>query len=218
MALIFEKTSTRTRCSFRGRGPRPGHGSDLPGPVRQPDRQKGVHRRHGPGAGPACLTASSTAATARPIVEELAHYAGVPVWNGLTNEYHPTQILADFLTHPGALRQAEGHQLRLLRRRPLQHGQQPDGGLRQDGPALLWPAHPKTTGRTPSWSPSAGRLPPETGATITLSEEDRRQVPPRGRCGLHRCVGQSMGEPVEVWAERINALAPYQVNAAADGH
>ncbi len=135
IALIFEKTSTRTRCSFEVAA------HDL-----------GMEVTYLDPSGSQIGKKESIADTARvlgrmfdgieyrgygqQIVEDLAHYAGVPVWNGLTNEFHPTQILADFLTIREHFGQAEGHPLRLLRRRPLQHGQQPDGGLRQDGPAL----------------------------------------------------------------------------------
>ena len=130
IALIFEKTSTRTRCSFEVAA------HDL-----------GMEVTYLDPSGSQIGKKESIADTARvlgrmfdgieyrgygqQIVVDLAHYAGVPVWNGLTNEFHPTQILADFLT----IREHFGH-LRLLWRCPLQHGQQPDGGLRQDGPAL----------------------------------------------------------------------------------
>ena len=135
IALIFEKTSTRTRCSFEVAA------HDL-----------GMEVTYLDPSGSQIGKKESIADTARvlgrmfdgieyrgygqEIVEDLAHYAGVPVWNGLTNEFHPTQILARLPDHPGALRQPEGHPFRLLRRCPLQHGQQPDGGLCQDGPAL----------------------------------------------------------------------------------
>ena len=135
IALIFEKTSTRTRCSFEVAA------HDL-----------GMEVTYLDPSGSQIGKKESIADTARvlgrmfdgieyrgygqQIVEELAHYAGVPVWNGLTNEFHPTQILADFLTIQEHFGHLKGIHFVYFGRRPLQHGQQPDGGLRQDGSAL----------------------------------------------------------------------------------
>ena len=153
IALIFEKTSTRTRCSFEVAA------HDL-----------GMEVTYLDPSGSQIGKKESIADTARvlgrmfddieyrgygqQIVEELAHYAGVPVWNGLTNEFHPTQILADFLTiqeHFGHLKGIHFVYFGDAR----QHGQQPDGGLRQDGPPLYRlrpqevPAGPGSRGPVP---------------------------------------------------------------------
>ena len=126
------------------------------------------------------------------IVEDLAHYASVPVWNGLTNEFHPTQILADFLTIREHFRPPQGHQLRLLRRRPLQHGQQPDGGLRQDGL---------------NFTACAPKVPAGRAALVEQCKGHRR----RDGCD-HLLRGKTY---TDVWCPRPRAhqrLAAYQIN------
>ena len=115
------------------------------------------------------------------IVEDLAHYAGVPVWNGLTNEFHPTQILADFLT----IREHFGH-LNFTACAPKKY--QPDAALVEQCKAIA----------------------AETGATISFEEDPAKAA--KGADVLYTDVWVSMGEPVEVWAERINDLAAYQIN------
>ena len=130
IALIFEKTSTRTRCSFEVAA------ADL-----------GMHSTYLDPTGSQIGKKESIADTARvlsgiydgieyrgygqSIVEELAEYASVPVWNGLTNEFHPTQILADMLTIQEQFRHGEREEAGVLRRCPLQHGKFPDGRLCQ---------------------------------------------------------------------------------------
>ena len=135
VALIFEKTSTRTRCAFEVAAHDLGMGTTYLDPSGSQIGKK-----------------ESIADTARvlggmyegieyrgfgqEIVEELAKYAGVPVWNGLTNEDHPTQMLADLLTIREHLGHLKGVKLVYIGRRPLQHGQRPDDRLFQGGDAL----------------------------------------------------------------------------------
>ena len=97
IALIFEKTSTRIPVRVRGRGLRPGRARDLPRPVRLPARPQGIHRRHRRRAGPD-VRRDRVPRQQPGRRRRAAAHAGVPVYNGLTNEWHPTQMLADFLT------------------------------------------------------------------------------------------------------------------------
>ena len=135
VALIFEKTSTRTRCAFEVAAHDMGMGTTYLDPSGSQIGKK-----------------ESIADTARvlsrmfdgieyrgfgqEIVEELAKYSDVPVWNGLTNEYHPTQMLATLLDSKGAPGPSEGREAGIYGRCPLQHGQFPDDRLCEDGHAL----------------------------------------------------------------------------------
>ena len=141
-------------------------------------------------------------------MEDLAHYAGVPVWNGLTNEFHPTQILADFLT----IREHFGHlkaSTSFTSATPLQYGQQPDGGLRKMGLNFTACA-PKKYQPDAALVEQCKTIAAETGATISFEEDPAKAA--KGADVLYTDVWVSMGEPVEVWAERINDLAAYQIN------
>jgi ornithine carbamoyltransferase len=145
------------------------------------------------------------------IVEELAQYAGVPVWNGLTNEFHPTQILADFLTmqehidkplsqvsyaYLGDARYNMGNSL-------LVGGAKMGMDVRIVAPKALQPA--------PELVAQCQAIAAETGARITITDDTKAGV--KGCDFLITDVWVSMGEPAEVWAERIKLLKPYQVNA-----
>ena len=144
------------------------------------------------------------------IVEELARYSSVPVWNGLTNEYHPTQILADFLTireHFGPL---AGLKFVYMGDARYNMGNSLMIGCAKMGldfvacaPKAYWPAQELVA--------RCKAIAAETGASITLSEDTGAAA---GADVIYTDVWVSMGEPVEVWAERIEALSPYQVNAA----
>ncbi len=147
-------------------------------------------------------------------VEELARFAGVPVYNGLTNEWHPTQMLADFLTMQERLRRpVRRDRLRVRRGRPLQHGSlaarhRRDPGLRR--PARDSARAAAARRRRRAW-PTSSR--PDSGARITITDDVEAGV--EGVDFVHTDVWVSMGEPKEVWAERAELLEPYQVNAAA---
>ena len=206
VALIFEKTSTRTRCAFEVAARDLGMGSSY----ISTGSQMGVKE--------------SIADTARvlgrmydgieyrgygqSIVEELARYAGVPVFNGLTDEFHPTQVLADFLTirdHFGKLR---GVKLAYLGDARFNMGNSLMAGCAKMGlhfvacaPKAYWPGAALT-----ETCQAAAR---ETGAVLEFSEDPAEAV--RGADVLYTDVWVSMGEPAEVWEERIKALAPYQV-------
>lgn len=142
------------------------------------------------------------------IVNELAKYSTVPVWNGLTNEFHPTQILADFLTIKEHFGKLTGLKFAYMGDARYNMGNSLMIGCAKMGlhfvacaPKAYWPA--------PELVEKCKAIAAETGATITLSD-DTDAV--KDADVVYTDVWVSMGEPVEVWAERIEALAPYQVN------
>ena len=205
IALIFEKTSTRTRCAFE---------------VAAYDQ--GAHVTYLGPSGSQIGVKESMADTARvlgrmfdgieyrgfaqDIVEELARYAGVPVWNGLTNEFHPTQILADFLTM-------------------MEHTDKPlnkvtfaylgdalmVGGAKMGMDVRI--VAPKELQPDAELVATCKAIAEETGATVTITDNVEEGV--KGCDFLYTDVWVSMGEPAEVWAERIKLLTPYQVNKRA---
>ena len=209
IALIFEKTSTRTRCAFEVAGHDLGMGVTYLDPIGSQIGKK-----------------ESIADTARvlsrmfdgieyrgfgqSIVEELAQYANVPVWNGLTNEFHPTQILADFLTiqeHCGGLK---GKKLVYMGDARYNIGNSLMVGCAKMGMHFVACAPEK-------YFPDAALIAEcqaiamETGATLEFQTDPAKAV--QGADVVYTDVWVSMGEPVEVWKERIADLAPYQVNA-----
>ncbi len=210
IALIFEKTSTRTRCAFEvaahdqgahvtylePSGSQMGHKETVKDTARVLGRMyDGIEYR---GFG-------------QEIVEELAKYAGVPVWNGLTNEWHPTQMLADVLTmiehsdspmekiayaYLGDARFNMGNSLLVI-------GAILGMDVRIGAPKQLWPSE--------SLIKTVSELAKTSGARITITEDPAVAV--EGAEYVHTDVWVSMGEAKEVWAERIKLLTPYQVNA-----
>ena len=211
IALIFEKTSTRTRCSFE---------------VAAYDLGMGVTYldSHGSQIG----KKESIADTARvlasiydgieyrgygqEIVEDLAKYSKVPVWNGLTNEFHPTQILADFLTikeHFGSLK---GIKFVYMGDARYNMGNSLMVGCAKMGMDFVACAPEK-------YFPSADlvaecrSIAKETGASVTLESDISKAL--KGADVIYTDVWVSMGEPYEVWEERLRDLYPYQVNKAA---
>jgi ornithine carbamoyltransferase len=210
IALIFEKDSTRTRCAFEVAAYDQGAHVTFIGP-------SGSHMGH----------KETTKDTARVLgrmydaiefrgfdqsaADELARWAGVPVYNGLTDEWHPTQILADFLT----MREHSskpfneiafcylGDARFNMADTYLVGGAKLGMDVRIASPKSLWPSE--------EYIGLANRTAEETGARITLTEDVAEAV---RDCGfLLTDVWVSMGEPDEVWAERIELLRPYQVNA-----
>lgn len=208
VALIFEKTSTRTRCSFEVAAHDLGMGTTYLDPSGSQIGKK-----------------ESIADTARvlgrmydgieyrgygqDIVEELAKYAGVPVWNGLTNEFHPTQMLADVLTIREKLGRIKGVKLTYM------------GDARYNMGNSLMVVCAKlgmhfTACTTKKYFPDAElvktceKLAEESGGSITLTEDVEAGT--KGADVIYTDVWVSMGEPDAVWTERIRELTPYQVN------
>jgi ornithine carbamoyltransferase len=211
ICLIFEKTSTRTRCSFEvaaydqgahvtyldPQSSQMGHKETIKDTARVLGRlYDGIEYR----------------GFDQDIVQTLADFAGVPVWNGLTDEFHPTQILADILTmreHSdkplgeiayaflGDARNNMGNSL-------MVGGAKLGMDVRLVGPRNRWPEEHLVE--------QARSIAAETGARVTLTDSVAEGV--AGADYLYTDVWVSMGEPKDVWAERIKLLQPYQVNAA----
>ena len=209
IALIFEKTSTRTRCAFEVAGHDLGMGVTYLDPTGSQIGKK-----------------ESIADTARvlsrmfdgieyrgfgqSIVEELARYADVPVWNGLTNEFHPTQILADFLTiqeHCGGLK---GKKLVYMGDARYNMGNSLMVGCAKMGMHFVACA-PEKYFPDQALVAECQAIALETGATLSFITDPAAAV--QNADVIYTDVWVSMGEPVEVWKERIADLAPYQVNA-----
>jgi len=210
LALIFEKTSTRTRCSFEVAAYDLGMGVTYLDPTGSQIGKK-----------------ESIADTARvlgriydgieyrgfgqEIVEELARHAGVPVYNGLTNEFHPTQILADFLTikeHFGRLR---GINFVYMGDARYNMGNSLMVGCAKMG--LNYTAcAPEKYFPDKALIAECEKIAKETGATLRFETDPAAAV--KDADVIYTDVWVSMGEPVEVWEERIRELSPYQVNGA----
>ena len=208
IALIFEKTSTRTRCSFEVAA------ADL-----------GMHPVYLDPKGSQIGKKESIADTARvlgrmfdgieyrgfgqEIVEDLAKYAGVPVWNGLTNEFHPTQILADFLTVKERFGSLKGKKLVYMGDARYNMGNSLMVGCAKMGMHFVACAPEK-------YFPNAGlieecqKIAKETGAVLEFITDP--MVATKNAHVIYTDVWVSMGEPEEVWNSRIKDLTPYQVN------
>ena len=207
VALIFEKTSTRTRCSFEVAAHDLGMGSTYLDPTGS---QIGKKESIADTAQVLCgmFDGIEYRGYGQEIVNELAKYSTVPVWNGLTNEFHPTQILADFLTIKEHFGKLAGLKFAYMGDARYNMGNSLMIGCAKMGlhfvacaPKAYWPA--------PELVEKCKAIAAETGATITLSN-DTDAV--KDADVVYTDVWVSMGEPVEVWTERIEALAPYQVN------
>ncbi|ELY3983769.1 ornithine carbamoyltransferase [Cronobacter muytjensii] len=212
IALIFEKTSTRTRCAFEvgafdqgaqvtyigPSGSQIGHKESMKDTARVLGRMyDGIEYR---GYGQA-------------IVEELGEFAGVPVWNGLTNEFHPTQILADLMT---MLEHSPGKTLPQIRFAYLGDARNNMGNslmvgaakmgmeIRLVAPKAFWPEEELVE--------QCRAIAAQTGARIILTEHVDEGVD--GVDFLYTDVWVSMGEPKEAWAERVALMKPYQINQA----
>ena len=210
IALIFEKTSTRTRCAFETAAYDQGAHVTYLGPTGSQigikESMKDTARVLG-----RMYDGIEYRGFAQKTVEELAQYAGVPVWNGLTNEFHPTQILADFLTmsehvdkplsqvsyaYLGDARFNMGNSL-------LVGGAKMGMDVRIVAPKALQPA--------PELVAQCREIAKETGARITITDDPKAGV--KGCDFLYTDVWVSMGEPDSVWKERIELLRPFQVNS-----
>ncbi|MBK9375225.1 MAG: ornithine carbamoyltransferase [Holophagales bacterium] len=211
VALIFEKDSTRTRCAFEVACHDQGASVTYLGPSGSQIGKKESMRDTARVLG-RMYDAIEYRGFGQAIVEELARWAGVPVYNGLTDEFHPTQILADLLTmrehsekplsqvsyaYLGDARNNMGNTLML-------GGALMGMDVRLGAPKHLWPVDELVA--------KANELAAASGGKVTLTEDPKAAV--RGVDFVHTDVWVSMGEPDSVWAERIKLLLPYQVNAA----
>ncbi|WP_059020449.1 ornithine carbamoyltransferase [Mycobacterium sp. M26] len=210
IALIFEKTSTRTRCAFEvaahDEGAHVTYIDPTSSQIGHKESMKDTARVLG-----RMYDAIEYRGAGQDIVEELAEYAGVPVFNGLTDEYHPTQMLADVLTmsehsskplhdiayaYVGDGRNNMGNSLLLV-------GAKLGMDVRIGAPKHLWP--------TDEHIEMCRQFAAQSGARITVTDDPQQAV--KGVDFIHTDVWVSMGEPIESWAERIDELMPYQVNA-----
>ena len=209
VALIFEKTSTRTRCSFEVAAHDLGMGTTYLDPTgSQIGKKESIADTAQVLSG--MFEGIEYRGYGQAIVEELAKYASVPVWNGLTNEYHPTQILADFLTLREHFGKLQGLKFVYMGDARYNMGNSLMIGCAKMGLDFVACA-PKAYWPDPALVEKCKTFAACSGATITLSESTDAAA---GADVIYTDVWVSMGEPVEVWAERIDALAPYQVNAA----
>jgi ornithine carbamoyltransferase len=211
ICLIFEKTSTRTRCAFEVAAYDLGMGVTYLDPSGSQIGHKESIRDTARVLG-RMYDAIEYRGFAQATVDDLARYAGVPVYNGLTDESHPTQVLADLMTmeehsdkplaqiaycYLGDARNNMGNSL-------LLGGAAMGMDVRLCAPKALWPAEPVVT--------RARGLAGRSGARITLSDDPAAAV--KGCDFVYTDVWVSLGEPPEKWAERIKLLRPYQVGAA----
>ncbi|MBO4623933.1 MAG: ornithine carbamoyltransferase [Bacteroidales bacterium] len=211
IALIFEKTSTRTRCAFETAAYDQGAHVTYLGPtgsqIGVKESMKDTARVLG-----RMYDGIEYRGFAQKTVEELARYSGVPVWNGLTNEFHPTQILADFLT----MREHAGKPLQQVSYAYLGDARFNMGNSLLVGGAKMGMdvriVAPKALQPSAELVAQCRAVAAETGARITITDDVDLGV--KGCDFLYTDVWVSMGEPAEVWAERIALLKPYQVNAA----
>jgi ornithine carbamoyltransferase len=210
IALIFEKTSTRTRCAFEvaahDQGAHVTYIDPVSSQIGHKESMKDTARVLG-----RMFDAIEYRGFAQEIVEELAKFAGVPVFNGLTAEFHPTQMIADTMTmrehsdkplhdisyaYLGDARYNMGNSLLMI-------GAKLGMDVRIGAPKALWPSE--------EFIAQCRGFAEESGARITLTEDP--EVAVKGVDFIHTDVWVSMGEPVQAWDERIKQLLPYQVNA-----
>lgn len=211
IALVFEKTSTRTRSAFEvsafdqganvsyigPRGSQIGHKESMKDTARVLGRMYDAIQYRGYG---------------QELVETLANYSGVPVWNGLTDEFHPTQILADFLT---MLEHGKGKRLDQMKLAYLGDARNNMGNSFVEGAALmgldLRLVGPKQFFPEQKLLDEVAEMAKQTGAKITCTEDVEAGV--KDVDFIYTDIWVSMGEPESAWAERIELMKPYQVNA-----
>ena len=211
IVLLFEKTSTRTRCSFEVAGRDLGMGVTYldPGSSQMgkkesiPDTARVLGRMY---------DGIEYRGYSQQLVEELAKYAGVPVWNGLTDQFHPTQMLADLLTIEEKLGRLKGVNFTYMGDARNNMGNSLMVACAKMGlnftacaPKALFPAQELVD--------TCRAIAAENGCTVTLTEDVKEGT--AGADVIYTDIWVSMGEPEGVWAERISLLTPYQVNAAA---
>lgn len=210
IVLLFEKTSTRTRCSFEVAGRDLGMGVTYldPGSSQMgkkesiPDTARVLGRMY---------DGIEYRGYSQQLVEELAKYAGVPVWNGLTDQFHPTQMLADLLTIEEKLGRLKGVNFTYMGDARNNMGNSLMVACAKMGlnftacaPKALFPAQELVD--------TCRAIAAENGCTVTLTEDVKDGT--ANADVIYTDIWVSMGEPEGVWAERISLLTPYQVNAA----
>ena len=211
IVLLFEKTSTRTRCSFEVAGRDLGMGVTYldPGSSQMgkkesiPDTARVLGRMY---------DGIEYRGYSQQLVEELAKYSGVPVWNGLTDQFHPTQMLADLLTIEEKLGRLKGVNFTYMGDARNNMGNSLMVACAKMGlnftacaPKALFPAQELVD--------TCRAIAAENGCTVTLTEDVKDGT--ANADVIYTDIWVSMGEPDGVWAERIKLLTPYQVNAAA---
>ena len=211
IVLLFEKTSTRTRCSFEVAGMDLGMGVTYldPGSAQMGKKESIADTARVLGRLYDCIEYRGFG---QDRVEELARYAGVPVWNGLTDQFHPTQILADLLTMEEKFGTLKGLRFTYMGDARNNMGNSLMIGCAKMGlhftacaPKELFPAEELVE--------KARACAAESGGSVTLTEDVKAGTADADV--IYTDVWVSMGEPDEVWATRIGLLKPYQVNAAA---
>lgn len=210
IVLLFEKTSTRTRCSFEVAGRDLGMGVTYldPGSSQMgkkesiPDTARVLGRMY---------DGIEYRGYSQQLVEELAKYSGVPVWNGLTDQFHPTQMLADLLTIEEKLGRLKGINFTYMGDARNNMGNSLMVACAKMGlnftacaPKALFPAQELVD--------TCRAIAAENGCTVTLTEDVKEGT--ANADVIYTDIWVSMGEPEGVWAERISLLTPYQVNAA----
>ena len=210
IVLLFEKTSTRTRCSFEVAGRDLGMGVTYldPGSSQMgkkesiPDTARVLGRMY---------DGIEYRGYSQQLVEELAKYSGVPVWNGLTDQFHPTQMLADLLTIEEKLGRLKGINFTYMGDARNNMGNSLMVACAKMGlnftacaPKALFPAQELVD--------TCRAIAAENGCTVTLTEDVKEGA--ANADVIYTDIWVSMGEPEGVWAERISLLTPYQVNAA----
>ncbi len=212
IALIFEKASTRTRCAFEVAALDQGAHVTYLGPsgsqIGNKETMKDTARVLG-----RMYDGIEYRGFGQEIVEELGEYAGVPVWNGLTNEFHPTQILADFMT----MIEHSDKPLHQIKFAYLGDARNNMGNSLLIGAAKMGmdfrSVAPKSVQPSNELIAQAKDIAKETGAKIMVTDSVAEGV--KDCDFLYTDVWVSMGEPLEVWKERIELLKPYQVNKKA---
>jgi len=209
VVLLFEKDSTRTRCAFEVAALDQGAGVTYLGPsgsqMGKKESMKDTARVLG-----RMYDGIEYRGYGQDIVETLAKYAGVPVWNGLTNEFHPTQILADFLT----MMEHSDKPLNKVSFCYLGDARNNMGNSLMVGASKMGmdfrAAAPKSCQPDAKLVAECEKIAATTGAKITITDDVATAV--KGVDFLYTDVWVSMGEPEEVWKERIQLLKPYQIN------
>ncbi len=214
LALIFEKTSTRTRCAFEVAARDLGMGVTYLDPTgSQIGKKESIADTARVLSG--MFNGIEYRGFGQEVVEQLAAYASVPVFNGLTNEFHPTQILADFLTLKEQFGSLKGLSLTYMGDARFNMANSLMVGCAKMGvnftagaPAGYFP--------NPKLVEQCQKIAAQTGATLRFCENPEQAV--SGANAVYTDIWVSMGEPDEVWAERIGALSPYQVNEGLMQH